>query len=109
MTLDEALQFAHQKYLEGHKSDGCTYAPDLGIKKFCYMHDFLIRFRRVSRLEADNLFFKGITSKGPRYLPVAVIYWLAVRWVAATGGQPGPSFGLAAFLLAVAALALITS
>lgn len=79
MNLNDALEWAHQKFLEGHRSDGCTFAPDLGIKKFCYMHDFLRRFKPVDALRADNLFFQGIISKGVRYLPVAVIYWCGVR------------------------------
>lgn len=88
MTLSEALRFTDLKLKEGFQSDGCTFAPELGIKKFCVMHDCLLKFRpseagyylvKMTRLEADNLLFKGICTKGVRYYPVAVIYWLACR------------------------------
>ncbi len=79
MDLQEAMEFTQQKLDEGHKTDGCTYAPDLGIKKFCVMHDMLRRFKPVSAFRADNLFFQGIISKSILYLPIAIIYWVAVR------------------------------
>lgn len=79
MNLQEALTFSAKKQAEGHRSDGCTFAPDLGIRKFCVMHDMLRRFKPVSAFEADKLFYKGIMSKGVRYFPVAVLYFVAVR------------------------------
>lgn len=79
MTLDQALRYAQQKLNEGHESDGCTMAPDLGIKQFCIMHDFLRRFKPVTTWRADKLFFQGIMTKGRRYFPIAVTYWAAVR------------------------------
>jgi hypothetical protein len=79
MTLDGALAFTEEKLREGAKSDGCTMAPDLGIKKFCVMHDMLRRFKPVSAARADKLFFDGIMTKGLRYLPIAITYYLAVR------------------------------
>ena len=91
MNLKEALKYTDLKIRTGEKSDGCTYAPDLGIKEWCVMHDMLRRFKPISSFEADNLFFKGIMTKGFRYLPIAILYWLLVRWVAMLGGQPLPS------------------
>ena len=79
LTLEEAMQYTDDMLAQGHKSDGCTMAPDMGINRFCRMHDMLRRFKPVSALQADNLFFQGIVTKGPRYYPIAVIYWLAVR------------------------------
>lgn len=79
MNLDQALMFTQEKLNEGAKSDGCTFAPDLGIRQFCIMHDFLRRYKPVSTLRADNLFYEGIMTKGLRYFPVAVIYWIGVR------------------------------
>lgn len=79
MDLDEALGFAQKKITEGHKSDGCTYSPDLGIRRYCVMHDMLRRFSPVSSFEADNLFFKGIMTKGWKYFLVAALYWIVVR------------------------------
>lgn len=79
MNLEEALAFTKSKEKGGYRSDGCTLAPDLGIRKFCVMHDFLRVFEPVTALQADNLFFKGIMTKGLRYFPVAVVYWTAVR------------------------------
>lgn len=79
MNLTEALRFTDAKKAAGWRSDGCTMAPELGIKKFCEMHDALRIFSPVSAWEADKLFFKGITTKGIRYYPVAMIYWVAVR------------------------------
>ena len=106
MDLEAALLYTQQKINEGNKSDGCTLAPDLGIKHFCVMHDMLRRFKPVSAFRADNLFFQGIITKGFRYYPVAVIYWLAVRWVAITRGSPAPSMGLLGFIVGVILLAV---
>ena len=88
MNLKEALAFTESKVAEGFRSDGCTFAPDLGIMKFCEMHDALRQLAPVTAFEADNLFFKGICTKGARYWPVACIYWLFVRAqsVLGTGG-----------------------
>lgn len=85
MGLDEAIAYAAHKVNNGVKSDGCTFSPELGINKFCVMHDMLRRFAPpnpvdpMTAFEADNLFFQGIMTKGWRYLPVAVFYWCAVR------------------------------
>jgi len=105
LTLEGALEWAHHKFLEGHKSDGCTMAPDLGIKRFCYMHDFLIRFKAVTRARADNLFFQGIWSKGWRYYPVAILYWLFVRAQGLSGLQPGGFAAALAFTAMVSFMA----
>lgn len=78
MTLTQALGFTDLKLSEGHESDGCTYAPDLGIKRFCVMHDFLRRFKPIPAKDADKLFLEGIKSAGWYYYPVAYIYYLAV-------------------------------
>ena len=79
MNLEQAIEFTRQRLEEGFQSDGCTYSPDLGITHFCHMHDALLAYKPVTRLQADNLFFQGICTKGIRYYPVAVIYWVAVR------------------------------
>ena len=79
MNLNEAIEYRDKKVKEGYRSDGCTAAPDLGITEWCVMHDVLRSFNPVSSLEADNLFFKGICTKGKRYYPVAAIYWVSVR------------------------------
>lgn len=79
MNLIDALAFTEQKRLQGHKFDGCTLAPDFGIKKWCDMHDALRRFRVVPNKDADILLFKGIWSEGVRYWPIAVLYFIAVR------------------------------
>lgn len=79
MNLEEALDFTAEMLRKGFKSDGCTLAPDLGIKRFCQMHDVLWGTRVVSARKADDLFYEGIMTKGKRYFPIAVIYWLAVR------------------------------
>ena len=79
MNLDEAMRFTGSRKAEGFRSDGCTLAPDLGIKEFCEMHDALKVYKPVTAFEAGNLFFKGICSKGYRYWPVAVVYWSAVQ------------------------------
>ena len=78
MTLANALLFSKQMLASGHTSDGCTLAPDLGIKRFCVMHDFLRRFKPVSPERADKLFLQGIKSAGWYYYPIAYIYYLAV-------------------------------
>lgn len=104
MMLQNALRWAKQIETNGAKSDGCTWAPELGLSKFCKMHDFLIRFKKVSRFEADNLFFKGIMTKGWLYLPVAVSYYLAVRWVAICGGSFPVAASSAGLALAIGLL-----
>lgn len=101
MDIEEALKYAAARKAEGFRSDGCTFAPDMGITKFCEMHDALRVHKPVTALEADNLFFKGICSKGLRYWPVACIYWSGVRlqsWLG-TGGVVS-AVVLTAFILA---------
>ncbi len=90
MTLDQALKITDIKVKElkektGQEFDGCTLAPELGIHKFCIMHDALRHFQLVSDFESDNLFFKGIMTKGVRYFPIACLYWTAVRIVSLSG------------------------
>ena len=80
MDLDQALEITYDALRRGFRSDGCTFAPELGIRRFCQMHDVLIAHNLVTRREADDLFYKGIMTKGKRYFPIAVIYWLAVRF-----------------------------
>lgn len=82
MNLDEAMAYTKKMEAEGkYRFDGCTFAPELGIHKFCIMHDTLRVYQPngMSAWGADKLFFQGICSKGFRYYPVAVIYWSAVR------------------------------
>ena len=93
MNLAEARTFSREKQSKGFKSDGCTFAPELGIKEFCIMHDALRVFAPVTPREADDLFFEGIRSKGQHYLPVAVAYWLAVRFQYIVGGT-APAIGI---------------
>ena len=82
MTLQGALLFMLEKLQEGFKSDGCTYAPELGLTRFCVMHDVLLHYKPISTRDADRLFFKGIMTKGWHYFPVACIYWSFVRMAA---------------------------
>lgn len=78
MNLSEAIIYTDKRLSEGHESDGCTYAPDLGIKKWCVMHDMLRRFTPIPAYEADILLMEGIKSKGYRYYPIAYLYYIAV-------------------------------
>ena len=81
IDLEWALKFTEVKLAEGFKSDGCTFFPELGIKRFCQMHDALWRFNPfgITKLRSDILFVKGICTKGPRYYPVAAIAFIGVR------------------------------
>jgi len=94
MNLKEALIFTETKLASGEKSDGCTMAPDMGIHKFCVMHDMLRRFNPVSGLQARNLLFQGIMTKGVHYLPVAIIYWIytLIDCYVGIGGAIGITF-----------------
>ena len=107
MNLIGALTFSREKQSKGFKSDGCTFAPELGIKKFCQMHDALRAFAPVTPREADALLFEGIKSKGKLYLPVAALYWLAVRFQHIVGGT-APAIGIL-FLGAFITAALVLS
>lgn len=75
MKLKEAIKYKDEKLLEGHKSDGCTFAPDFWIKECCQTHDFLIRFRKVSSFRADWIYFLLMLKK---LFPLAPIYYIAV-------------------------------
>ena len=79
IALEESLFWAHALYLAGERTDGCTFAPDFGIKRFCHMHDFLWRYLPMSPRKCDKLFRESILTKGPRYFIVAWLYWIAVR------------------------------
>lgn len=105
MKLEEALEYTDKKLDEGHKSDGCTLAPDMGIKKFCRMHDMLRRFAPVSAARADNLLFQGIMTKGWHYLPVASVYWIAVRAQSAFNLDPMAMAGFGGIILVAGLLA----
>lgn len=109
MDLEQALAFTELKKSEGWSSkDHCTFAPNLGIKEYCDMHDCLIEFKPddMTRLEADDLFFDGICEKarlssfGWRYYIVAIVYWCGVRL------QHYIGFGGVAMILFVLAIAL---
>lgn len=104
MNLQEALEYTDEMLRKGHESDGCTMAPDLGISRFCRMHDMLRRFKPVSATRADSLFFKGIMTKGWRYLPVAVLYWLFVRTQSALNMDPVAMMGFSGFILVMVLL-----
>ncbi len=80
----KAIEFADEK-LKTNKSDGCTYAPELGISIWCQRHDMWRRFEYETPWDRDAYFFKGIVSEVVLlkpwtwfYLPVAVIYWAFV-------------------------------
>ena len=75
MNIKQALAFADNKLSEGHKSDGCTFAPEFGLTKWCVMHDMLRRFCPVSPAEADKLFLEGMKTEGLRYYPIAYLYY----------------------------------
>lgn len=77
MTLEEANRYMLQKLLEGHKSDGCTFAPYGNFSSCCRMHDMLRRFRPVIPREADRLLRECIMKKG--HPVVAWLYWFFVR------------------------------
>ena len=109
MNIQEALSFTEIKIKNGAISDGCTYAPDLGIKKWCVMHDMLRRFKPVSALEADNLFFKGIMTKGFRYIPIAAIYWLAVRYFSLFKDKTAPAVSFLILITTIGLLAYFTN
>ena len=83
MTLEEALARLDSKVAEGWSSkDHCTFAPNLGIKRFCDMHDCLCEHLKefgITRRQADKLFYQAIKTKGWRYYPVAYLYWTMVR------------------------------
>lgn len=107
MNLAEALVFSREKQSTGFKPDGCTFAPELGITKFCDMHDALRVFEPVSPERADELFFEGIKSKGARYLPVAYAYWWGVRFQHKVGGTLNAVviLGFVAFVSTIGVLA----
>lgn len=85
MNLVQAEQYRQACRAAGSTSDGCTFAPEIGTP-CCEMHDYLRRFKPdgVTPLQADNLLFLCILSKGqgvkkPLHFIVACFYWLAVR------------------------------
>lgn len=85
MDLHQAEEFRLKKRAEGAKSDGCTFAPEIGTP-CCEMHDFLRRFLPdgITPLQADNLLFRCIIKKGkgikaPLYWLAAPIYWSVSR------------------------------
>jgi len=85
MTLDEATDWSIMLDSLGYKSDGCTFARDFGFRSVCRMHDKLWEFLPISAARADWLFFKGIMRRGLHYLPIAISYYFAVRFVWLTG------------------------
>ena len=77
MTLDQAEKFRQQMVAAGSKSDGCTFAPELGTP-CCQMHDYLRRFRPygITAPQADVLLRECMTAKGHPVL--AWVYYCAV-------------------------------
>jgi len=103
MNLQEAIKYKNNKLLNGQKSDGCTFVPDFIFKKACQVHDMLIRFKRVSRKEADDLYLEymlKLSNGRKRYNFVAYTYYYAMRYVAKFFGGD--------FVLAIAAHGFVT-
>ena len=83
MKLSEARKFTKEMLDNGHKSDGCTLAPDFWIKECCQMHDMLIRFKpacektgkKITNWEGDWLYFLFMCR---RLFVLAPIYYIAV-------------------------------
>lgn len=59
------------------KSDGCTLAPNFNFKQCCIEHDYLRRYKIISKSKADKNLRECINSKGHPIL--AWIYWIFVR------------------------------
>lgn len=78
ITLEQAEQFRSIMHDAGQKSDGCTFAPELGTP-CCEMHDFLRRYRPygISAEQADQLLRECIAKKGHPIL--AWVYWAGCR------------------------------
>jgi len=83
MTVDEALAWSNALNSAGHKNtNGCSFAPDMGIHKICDMHDRLWQFKPVHKHIADAIFRKAIIRRGGfKYFIVGWVYWSAVRFV----------------------------
>lgn len=86
MELQEAKDFTlHKLGFGGHKSDGCTLVPDFIFKPACQLHDMLIRFKAVSRKEADELYLEYMLELAEGedwvYNLVAYTYYYAMRYV----------------------------
>jgi len=86
MTLGEAKKYTKEMMdFNGHESDGCTIVKDFIFTPACQVHDMLIRFKRVSRKEADDLYLEymmELADGRKRYQFVAYIYYYAMRYVA---------------------------
>lgn len=80
MNLKQAEEYRDRMLAEGHKSDGCTFAPEIGAK-CCKMHDFLRRFRPggMTVAQADKLLFRCMWSRGGIVALAAPVYWVGVR------------------------------
>jgi len=86
MILNEAKEYTRrQMEINGHESDGCTIVKDFIFTPACQVHDMLIRFKRVSRKEADKLYLEymmELAGDDKFYRFVAYIYYYAMRYVA---------------------------
>lgn len=80
MNLKEAEKYRDVMLARGHKSDGCTLAPEIGAK-CCKMHDLLRRIQPdgMTAAQADKLLFQCMWSRGGFVALMAPVYWLGVR------------------------------
>lgn len=77
MNLSQAKEFSENKLGDGNKSDGCTFAPEVGAS-CCRMHDMLRRFlpEGLTPAEADKLFLECMLEKG--HSIIGRIYYLVI-------------------------------
>ena len=77
MNLEQAKQFTELKLGEGNKSDGCTFAPEVGAS-CCRLHDMLRRFlpEGITPDDADKLFLACMVEKG--HPIIGRIYYLVI-------------------------------
>ena len=100
MKLAQALTFSS---LSDIKVDGCTLSPELGVRKYCKMHDHLlihlvskshgnngnqIRFITdkslsftMTRLQADRLFRDGLHEKVESKSGLSKAGYFLVKWI----------------------------
>lgn len=78
MNLATAKEFAEKKLSEGNKSDGCTFAPEIGAS-CCRMHDMLRRFlpEGITPEQADKLFLECMIEKD-YHIVGRIYYWIII-------------------------------
>ncbi len=100
MKLDQALRFSE---LSSVRVDGCTLAPELGVKVYCNMHDHLLIHlaskthgmgmsqvlflsenglsNEMTRHQADRLFRDGLAEKVEKTDGLRKTGYWVVKWV----------------------------